>query len=570
MSKENVLIWPRSAGIGDCFTVLAHGMVVFGEQPFRLVIGQAANVTRVFDSLYHGYYEDIFSSFKLCKDVEVLNCLPEDTVHIYSCKAGMAKKNIQVVTDHGWKISRESIELIRCKLRVHFDLKVRDAVKQVIANDAVNICFHLKAIQQESAASCSFACHRRRAVDVDKWQRFLLYLIESYENINLIGIGVGDPDSPSYLDPTIFGRLLKCSNFHLPYLEKKTVMEDVYCIANCDFFIGCNSGPKVIADFLCKPNIIFDFGYTRDFMIKAAYPTLIYQKMYWGVQSLSTMKNIFRRYWRDGWVKYGQITHTLYKKTIYEKYKAVVVDFLDGEPDMSSCSGWQSYKEGLYHVAIKYFEKGDCKKGLPILCDVDDYVDYSDKYQFYKIGRYLKTGGFLKEALDYLTKAIDVAVADNKYDIMMAAYFHCAEIYRHYDKKKKAADFYYKCLRVEKNHLAALKGFLETIDACRTKNIFWVEFNQALGVVKKIQKSLNILSVVCNNSRLWGRRLGGIAIDNPCIALLKKHDIIFLFVKEPSLVERQIALMNSPFKGRVVYITENNINIIKNYKAVVA
>ncbi len=111
--KTNILVWPRAAGIGDTFSVLAVGMIVFNEEPFQLIIGCVTEVLRRCDKNYVQQYEDIADAFTLCTKTTMCHYESEDEAVQYANSMRVQEATVHVVTDMGWALYRAQMKKIR-------------------------------------------------------------------------------------------------------------------------------------------------------------------------------------------------------------------------------------------------------------------------------------------------------------------------------------------------------------------------------------------------------------------------------------------------------------------------
>ncbi len=405
-AKRNVLVWPRAAGVGDMIVVLAFGMIHFGARPFHVVIHRVSPWLAILKKHYSEYYRQLCASFSLCKSLEILNLSTAKRAREAVKDHISPSDHIVFVNDFGHKNLKENAPEVREKFSRYFYPKARAVVKKAVASDRINICFHLRSFKTGEAFRNYFRDgFLDRCVNMEKWIKFLKYAA-LIPGVRLIGIGDSNPRSPYHISREDMKSLLELPNVVCPYLEMNTTMnEDAYLIAHSDLFIGSHSGPWVLASFLGKSLLVFDYGIKRSDMKRTIFNVADNQKIFMGYQSFEEMIELFECFWRSGFVSRepGAVAGVIESRRglLMEEISRARALFSDFSIDRDSGSSDEAYYSlAKYYLKHKYFEKAQELLNMSF-----EYTDLADPLQFYTLGKAFKDAGKPDAGMKYLKKA---------------------------------------------------------------------------------------------------------------------------------------------------------------------
>lgn len=308
MEKSNILYYPRLSGIGDMIPVVAVAIHYFNGERFTIVAGSMTPAARKSYSHYQKFYNDIAESISICDGIEYKNFTDREKIREYGEFLEQQEElNVYCLKDsgdniHGYHYYAQNIHQIMVQVPKYFKPEAKQEFKSYIKKDKLNICFQLRKAKGKG----TLAKHWKelvlcRNVDLDKWVNFILWIADNF-NVNLIGIGDSNKESPWHISKEEISPLFKHENIHMPAWEANTTLkDDMYFIAESDLFIGAHSGPQIIAWVLGKPSICFDFG-RRERGINTDvefYCCTIFQKINWGTQSLCEMTKLFNDFFEN-------------------------------------------------------------------------------------------------------------------------------------------------------------------------------------------------------------------------------------------------------------------------------
>lgn len=456
--KNNILVWPRAAGIGDAFCVLAEGLRVFNEQPFEIIIGRETPFAIQYDPTYKQHYENIFNTFALCQNFTFMNFETDDEVKAYASSHLSPHNNVHLVSDMGYKNTHTHGSYIQKNFPKYYQPKVDSRIKSLYKPYQLNICVHMKIMRKKNSNEVWPGNGAlKRSIDLEKWIAFLKFLSHQ-KNVNIIVIGVSDSRSPSYTSREDLSQLLNLSNITFPFLEKASILNDTYLIKNCDLFIGGHSGPTSIAWLFSRPTLAYDMNYLRhvaksakDGFFKMRYN----QKTLWGLQPLSQMQQILLTYIKTFFKENHALPEKELSHSLGKKLKNEITQALALFKENNTLNSWESHEEAYYRLGLNYLEKGNYSKAKELFNQSYAYLDIEDKYQFFKIARLFKDGKEFQEAERYFKQALGWAQSDNQKDIQSASHFHLGEIYYLKHEYPKAMEEFEKCLKLCPQHKKA-------------------------------------------------------------------------------------------------------------------
>ncbi len=548
---KNLLIWPRAAGIGDTFSILAEGMTVFREKPFRLIICRESVWEEAMMAAYREHYFNICRSFKLCTDVEILKFEHDDEALSYGDEKKSEGFRVHVVNYMGLENAKDNIRHIRERFYKFYAPIVDEHTQALIDDDKINICIHMKRSQRRTEKDNWVSdWHIKRSVDLEKWKEYIAILSEN-KSINIICIGVKKEYHPFHLSLGEMSDLLERDNVQCQDQEDESIIKDSYLIKHSDIFIGSSSGPTHIAWLLAKPSIVFDYKRLRKALKIFLFELLEDQKICWGNQTVEEMVKYSQAYINSfvPFIKEADIAERVLKQK--HKLACVLAEFSsEKREELKKCV---TFQEIYFRVFELYLNEGKVDKALEYEDNARGFVNFDDKYQFFRIARLFKDSREYEKAESYFRESIAWCEGSGESGISGASFFHLGEIFLESGREQEAMDCFINCINNIPEHGKAGECFNNLLENADKSYVVWCDSNLKNGCFPKGMKNRGFIT---NDSGKWNTEEAGYKFYAPHKTLELKPDFIFIKKTEADFSFKQIKLMNLNFNFRVVLLNE--------------
>jgi len=558
-NTKNIVFWPRAAGLGDLFKVLAGGMAFFKSEPFELVCGRHTPSNFSNFSHYENYYDEITNAFFLCTKATFKNLKSIENVNVLQKNLETTYANLLILPDieepekmHARELCSDKREYILKRYSKYMNPPlVRKKVQYLINKNKINICVHLRYLFIKENDNLLPDTALIRNVNLKKWVEFLLHL-QIDERFNIILIGDNELSSPFFIDEKQLIELRNHNNISFAAWDLKTTLqEDIYIIKECDIFIGAHSGITSLAMLLNKPLISFDWGVPIKIL---AFHNSLIQKRYFLTQDINEMKRLFYKFLNESYFIFKNKTVKMLFDIQEKKLKNEISCFFQKQNSLKKTpilGDWNNFEDA-------YIQLGLYSLGLNMFAQAEHFFSLSDEaipiegFQLYKIARSFKDNKLYKSAVIFFKKSISWAFLVNRIDVLVASYFHIGEIYIDEKKFGLALQYLTKCLNRIPNHKKAKSYILELLKDEMIDIIIWGTSKNYEKELEEHLSELNVIGFIENNCKLWGHNKNEIEIFNPVDLTHLKPDMIIICSSYREQIKGQISAMNLSYKFSII------------------